>query len=267
MKQHSYLDNGFVTLVDIMGDDAAIEAAARMSYGQGTRPTSDTRALIRYLMRHQHSSPFEMGVVRFHLKIPIFVMRQLVRHRTASINEQSLRYSESSHDYYLPEVSRMNKQSTDNKQGSADEIVAHAKEARFEIAKLHSTTCTVYDELLDGGLTRELARNVLPVSLYTELVWQCNLRNFFHFLKLRLHPHAQMEIRELAATMLKLVEEAGNFSLSIEAWKDYDLLSETFSNEEMRIIRRALDGNTLQAAISKSNLSDREKRELREKLS
>ena len=161
-----YLDHGHVVLLDFMGSDEDIEYAARMSYADGTRTVSDTKRLLDYLMRHEHSSPFEMAEFKFQIKMPIFVVRQLVRHRTACINETSLRYSVATDDFYLPDISRFNPQSTTNKQCSGDTIIEDHYDARQTIVGACVDSFTAYHELLDMGLSRELARGVLPVNGY-----------------------------------------------------------------------------------------------------
>jgi thymidylate synthase (FAD) len=186
-----YLDHGFVGFVESMGSDESIERAARMSYGQGTRQKTETRALLRYLLRHHHTSPFEMGEVIFHLKVPIFVMRQLVRHRTASLNEYSGRYSEMTDEFYTPDPSRLQAQSTVNKQGSGAVLDQPVTEKIKDVMEWVQTAAYHnYQLCLENGLSRELSRIVLPVSNYTELYWKCDLNNLFKFLRLRLDPHA-----------------------------------------------------------------------------
>ena len=196
-------EHGFVRLVDIMGSDGDIADAARVSYGKGTRAVSDNRNLIRYLVRHKHTSPLEMASVKFHLKLPIFVMRQLVRHRTAKLNEYSGRYSVMSDDCYVPEPEYIQPQSMSNKQGRAGELSDGWKRKYKTIISDITTKAIIAYELLlgnktieHGGLTRELARTVLPVSNYTECYWKIDLHNFFHFCKLRMDSHAQQEIQD-----------------------------------------------------------------------
>jgi thymidylate synthase (FAD) len=265
--------HGYVKLLEVMGNDEEVENAARISYGQGTRKTSQTRNLIRYLMRHKHTSPFEMCEVKFHLKLPIFIMRQLVRHRTANINEYSGRYSIMSDEFYLPAEADVNVQSDQNNQGRGkllDEdnkmlvlgrmvaITDQAKECYRQIVDP-----TPLDGFYEGfpGIARELARTVLPVSNYTECIWKIDLHNFFHFSKLRMDSHAQKEIRDYADAMYTLVKPL--FPICCEAFEDYVQNAKTFSAKEMKIIRENLNGSWV---MSKYGLSERESKEFLEKL-
>lgn len=235
-RYRAYLDHGFVGLVETMGSDFTIDESARMSYGQGTRSVSDTRNLLRYLIRNYHTSPIEMGEVRFHLKIPIFVMRQLVRHRTANLNEYSGRYSEMVDEFYLPEQSRIQLQSTTNKQGSGDQLATEKQRKILKrIQDQHETAYGVYRESLDDGVARELARITLPVSNYTELYWKCDLNNFFKMLRLRMDPHAQKEIVDMANLMYELAKP--HFPLCFEAFEDYHLNGVSLSQMEIGIIK------------------------------
>lgn len=246
-------EHGFVRLLEVMGSDQTIEESARISYGDGTRKTSETRNLLRYLMRHKHTSPFEMAEVRFHLKLPIFVMRQLIRHRTANVNEYSGRYSIMSEDFYLPAESSVNEQSPINNQGRGQEVDENNKmlilgsmNAVNDMA--HSTYKRIVDpQPTDGfhegfkGVARELGRTILPVSNYTEVIWKSDLHNFFHMVKLRIDPHAQEEIRDFANAMYELVKP--HFPLSSEAFEDYSLNSVTFSGPEMRFLKEWIIGD------------------------
>ena len=251
---------GFVKLLDVMGDDEEIENSARISYGEGTRKVNQTRNLIRYLMRHKHTSPFEMCEVKFHLKLPIFIMRQLVRHRTANLNEYSGRYSVMSNEFYLPEGDYLAKQSTTNSQGRG-EVLEQEGLLQFEFNRIYDGASTAYQVLLEEDLSRELARAVLPVANYTECIWKIDLHNFFHFVKLRSDSHAQREIRDYADAMYELVKP--NFPLCCEAFEDYVQGATTFSKQEMEIIREKLDGSW---TMSDYNLSERESKEFIEKL-
>lgn len=236
-----YLDHGFVGLVETMGSDDTVEQSARLSYGKGTRKVGDTRGLIRTLVRNWHTSPLEMAEVRFHLKIPIFVMRQLVRHRTASLNEYSGRYSEMVDEFYIPPLERMQVQSTTNKQGSGEALDGVMADA---LQKLMKKTCDdafySYSDLLKQNVSRELARIVLPVNNYTEIFWKCDIKNFFGMLKLRLDPHAQKEIVDLADIMYQLAKPY--FPILCEAFEDYWLNGVSFSAMEMEIIRTLMEG-------------------------
>ena len=254
-------EHGFVKLLDVMGNDEEVENAARISYGEGTRKTSQTRNLIRYLMRHKHTSPFEMCEVKFHLKLPIFVMRQLVRHRTANLNEYSGRYSVMSDDFYFPKGKNLKPQSTTNKQGREDGELRNPGEIEFELFRIFDGAKNAYHNLLDWDLSRELARIVLPVSNYTEVIWKIDLHNFFHFYRLRGDDHAQDEIQHFAEAMWNLVEP--HFPICCEAFTDYVLEAKTFSKKEMAIIKDNLNGSWV---MSKYGLSDRESREFLDKL-
>lgn len=225
---------GFVGLVETMGSDSTIEQSARVSYGSAPRGQADRRALIRYLMRHRHSSPFEQAEVRFHIKLPIFVMRQLVRHRTANLNEYSGRYSEMSSEMYMPEHWR--KQSKENKQGSGEDFEDRENEnLRDQAGFSMGNSYIAYREYERAGVAKELARIVLPVANYTELYWKIDLHNFFHFLKLRTDKHSQFEIREFAEAMLELAKP--HFPLSFAAWEDYVLNAITLSRMEVDLLR------------------------------
>jgi len=230
------LDKGFIRLVDSMGSDDAIVQAARVSYGKGTTKRNRDKALIRYLLRHRHSTPFEMVELKFHAKMPIFVARQWVRHRTANINEYSLRYSEAQHDFYIPEKKDIHFQSKFNMQGRdgaevpsklKDKVVKHFEE-------MSQKTFEIYDELNEAGIARELARGILPVNLYTEWYWKNDLHNIFHFLRLRMDEHAQYEIRVFADAMAKFVK--GIVPIAYEAFEDYHLNGMYFSNIERKLL-------------------------------
>ena len=244
-------EHGFVRLVDIMGSDGDIADAARVSYGKGTRAVSDNRNLIRYLVRHKHTSPLEMASVKFHLKLPIFVMRQLVRHRTAKLNEYSGRYSVMSDDCYVPESEYIQPQSMSNKQGRGGELSDGWKQKyKTIISDITNKTKVAYELLLGnktiehGGLTRELARTVLPVSNYTECYWKIDLHNFFHFCKLRMDSHAQQEIRDYAIPMFEMVKP--HFPIATEAFEDYILDSITLSRLEKNVLEYVFNHFPLQ---------------------
>jgi thymidylate synthase (FAD) len=259
------LDHGFVRLVDHMGSDGAVVQAARTSYGDGTKSVSADTALIRYLMRHQHTSPFEMCQVKLHIKIPIFVMRQLVRHRTASLNEYSGRYSVMTDEFYVPEDHMVKPQSQTNNQGRAGELSeTNVAGAKWFIQTANEMSYDIYKALLGptedtdkrdvvfdpydpndpmfdpdfNGIARELARTVLPVSNYTELYWCQNLRNLFHLIKLRWDKHAQEEIRILANAIYDLVLPL--FPASVKAFDDYVRLGVSLSRMEKEIFERII---------------------------
>lgn len=240
LRQIDILDHGFVRLVDWMGDDAAICQAARVSYGDGTKSVSEDRDLIRYLLRHRHTTPFEMVEFKFHCKMPIFVARQWIRHRTASVNEVSGRYSQLKDEYYVPVPERMQKQSKKNKQGSAEQLPAgDAVGVQVCMEVTADRSFHAYHELLDiYGLSRELARLPVPVSTYTEWYWKMDLHNLFHFLKLRMDEHAQWEIRQYANAIFELIQPV--IPVACKAFQDYVLNAVTFSADEMDIILERL---------------------------
>ena len=236
IKVHKH---GFVRLVEVMGTDDAIVQAARVSYGEGTKSVSNDRALIRYLIRHRHTSPIEMCEVKFHIKLPIFVMRQLVRHRTASINEYSGRYSIMSDDFYIPEFEYLKPQSQTNKQGRegsfSETIQNHLISIIDEVTTLAKDK---YKILLQRDLARELARIILPVNNYTECYWKLNLHNLFHFLKLRLDDHAQKEIQDFSNVIWQLVQP--RFPIASEAFDDYIRYGYNLSRMEVLALKDLL---------------------------
>ncbi len=264
---------GFVKLLDVMGDDEEVENSARISYGEGTRKVNQTRNLIRYLMRHKHTSPFEMCEVKFHLKLPIFIMRQLVRHRTANLNEYSGRYSVMSDEFYLPEGDYLAKQSTTNSQGRG-EVLEQQGLLQFEFNRIYDGASMAYQVLLEHDLSREVARALLPVANYTECIWKIDLHNFFHFVKLRSDSHAQREIRDYADAMYELVKP--NFPICCEAFEDYMQGATTFSKQEMGVIKELLEYADTKAELAgmsvkdvgvlESKLGKRESQEFLEKL-
>ena len=243
VKEQTIHKHGFVRLIDVMGDDSSIADAARVSYGTGTRSVSDNRNLIRYLVRHKHTSPLEMVEVKFHLKLPIFVMRQLVRHRTASLNEYSGRYSIMSDDCYVPDLDYIQPQSQTNKQGRGDDGLSDRWKTRYQetINDIRYKCLVAYDFLIGnesvehGGLTRELARTVLPVSNYTECYWKMDLHNFFHFCRLRMDDHAQQEIQDYAKAMYEMVKP--EVPIAAEAFEDYSLYSISLSRMELSVLQ------------------------------
>lgn len=233
------LDKGFIRLVDSMGGDEAIVQAARVSYGKGTTKTSQDRGLIRYLMRHRHTTPFEMVELKFHCKMPIFVARQWVRHRTANINEYSLRYSEARDDFYIPDPENIQYQSTLNKQGRSGEIPPELKTKVIQaFEKISRESFDLYAELNAAGIARELARAILPVNIYTEWYWKNDLHNILHFLHLRMDTHAQYEIRVYAEAMAAIVKKIA--PMAYEAFQDYRVKGLRFSQIEQDIFRQKL---------------------------
>lgn len=203
------LDHGFVRVIDYMGDDAAIVQAARVSYGAGTKTVNEDAGLIDYLMRNRHTSPFEMCELKLHVKLPIFVARQWVRHRTANMNEYSLRYSEAKDETYLPLADRLAKQGRANKQGSGEPLTPpEATGVQALIEETSKEAHDTYRQLLDVyGLARETARMVLPLNTYTEFYWKLDLHNLLHFTNLRMDKHAQSEIVAYAEVIWRIINE------------------------------------------------------------
>ena len=237
------LDKGFVKLVEVMGDDSSIVQSARVSYGKGTKSVSEDEGLIRYLMRHQHSTPFEMVEFKFHCRMPIFVARQWIRHRTANVNEVSARYSEMPDWFYEPEAELCTTQSAQNKQGGTGTQVENAAALAASFPKTQSEAYEKYEEYIEAKMRRELARVNLPVSLYTEWYWKIDLHNLFHFLKLRLDAHAQYEIRVFGEAMAELVKE--KVPMAWKAFEDYSLHGAHFSRLELEALKRLISGQEL----------------------
>ncbi|MCH8273686.1 MAG: FAD-dependent thymidylate synthase, partial [Armatimonadetes bacterium] len=241
-KELKVLDKGYVRLVDYLGGDARIVQSARVSYGPGTKTVREDRGLINYLMRNQHTSPFEQVILTFHCKMPIFVARQWVRHRTARLNEISARYSVMPDEFYLPESEQMRIQSKRNKQGRDAETIP-PEQALEMIATLESEQKKIYEsyeEMLEAGLARELARISLPVSLYTEWYWQIDLHNLFHFLHVRMDEHAQWEIREYAKALAKCAKAVA--PMAFESWEEQVFFAVRFSRTECRALAATLEG-------------------------
>lgn len=257
------LNHGYVALLDKMGSDTAIVDAARISYDR--RGKSADRALLRYLLRHRHTSPFEMAEMKFELKMPIFVARQWVRHRTANMNEMSARYTELPDDFFIPESLAV--QSKDNKQGRGEQMPSEAYEDVIRAMRFaHGDSYSVYAELLEKGVARELARGVLPVNIYTKMVWKMDLHNLMHFLHLRLHSHAQEEIRAYAEQIERLM--GLYFPMTAEAFRDYIRDSYTCSRMEINMLRELLvsidSDETFESLCRTAGMSDREIKEFRE---
>ncbi len=241
-KEFPVLDKGFVRLVDYMGGDDRIVQSARVSYGSGTKSFREDKGLINYLLRNDHTSPFEQVVFTFHTKMPIFVARQWVRHRTARVNEISGRYSVMKNDFYLPSAEDIAFQSSDNKQGrSEEEIPAELKtKVREMLEAEQNKVYENYTSLLEENVARELARINLPLSLYTEWYWQMDLKNMFHFLKLRMDEHAQMEIRVYADEIHKLVSKV--CPIAMEAFDNHIRGSVRFSAAELDALNKVMSG-------------------------
>lgn len=245
------LDKGFVRLVDYMGSDSRIVQAARVSYGDGTKTVREDKGLISYLLRNEHTSPFEQVVFTFHVKLPIFVARQWIRHRTARLNEISGRYSVMKNEFYVPAEEDIAFQSTDNKQGrSSGAVPAELRKTVLEeITDGQKKAYDSYTGLIENGIARELSRINLPLSLYTEWYWQIDLHNLFHFLKLRLDGHAQKEIRDYAAVMYEIASKVCPYAC--EAFDNHVLKSVKLSEKEKNAVKALLEGKT-------PDLTDRE---------
>jgi thymidylate synthase (FAD) len=235
------LDKGFVRLVDYMGGDQRIVQSARVSYGEGTKNVRQDRALIHYLMKHWHTSPFEQVQLTFHAKMPIFIARQWIRHRTARLNEISGRYSVMKDEFYVPEPDKVSFQSVNNKQGRGEPLpIDQAETVIAQLEKEQRDAYTGYMQMLDNGVARELARTNLPVSLYTEWYWQIDLHNLFHFIRLRADSHAQYEIRAYAEALAMCAKAVA--PLAYEAFEEHILGSVHFSRAECAALARMLEG-------------------------
>src|SRR5579883_1665592 len=265
------LNHGFIRVIDYMGDDAAIVQAARVSYGRGTKKVHEDAGLIRYLMRHWHSTPFEMAEIKYHVKLPIFVARQWIRHRTANVNEYSARYSRLPDEFYVPDPAQLAVQSSVNRQGRGQALDPDQAARVIELLREDARRC--YDdyiwllneneagETIDAdrsGLARELARINLTLGTYTEWYWKTDLYNLMHFLRLRADPHAQYEIRVYAEAMLETLKRW--VPHTAEAFMEYRLGAAQISASGLAVIRRLLAGETVSAEAS--GLSKREWREL-----
>jgi len=252
------LDHGFVRVIDYMGDDAAVVQAARVSYGRGTRKTSEDEGLIRYLMRHYHSTPFEMCEIKYHVKLPIFIARQWIRHRTANVNEYSARYSILDKEFYIPAPEHLAAQSSNNRQGRGDVLEGEAAARVLNLLRQDAEqTYGHYEDMLDEdniGLARELARMNLTLNTYTQWYWKTDLHNLFHFLRLRADQHAQYEIRVYAEAMMETVKAW--VPLSYAAFCDYRLGAVTFSAKMLAVIKAMLAGEPV--SQGESGLSKRE---------
>lgn len=264
------LDHGFLRVVDYMGDDAAVVQAARVSYGRGTRRVQEDAGLIRYLMRHRHSTPFEMCELKLHVKLPVFVARQWIRHRTANVNEYSARYSILDREFYVPAPEHLAAQSSANRQGRG--TVLQGEEATQVLDWLREDATRTFDRYrtmlnedeagapIDSsrqGLARELARMNLTLATYTQWYWKTDLHNLLHFLSLRADPHAQYEIRAYAEKLFPVM--AAWVPLTWAAFQDYRLTAATFSGPMLACLRRMLSGEAVDQ--EQSGLSKREWRE------
>ncbi len=269
------LDHGFVRVIDYMGDDAAVVQAARVSYGKGTKKVSEDAGLIKYLMRHRHSTPFEMCEIKFHVKLPIFVARQWIRHRTANVNEYSARYSILDREFYVPSAEQLGGQSSNNRQGRGGVLAGEEAARVLKILREDAETCYAhYEELLnvreDGsvldesreGLARELARMNLPLNYYTQWYWKVDLHNLLHFLSLRADSHAQYEIRVYADAMLEMVKRW--VPAVYAAFCEYRMGGAHLSRTGLDIVKRLLSGEPV--TQESSGLSKREWGELMQSL-
>ena len=246
------LDKGFIRIVDYMGNDSSIVQAARVSYGKGTKKKSLDEGLIRYLLRHKHTTPFEMCEIKLHVKLPIFIARQWIRHRTANVNEYSARYSILEDEFYIPKIANLAEQSSLNKQGRGKKIDKELASRIIKILKDDSTRCynnylwmlnenntQVYDEARDS-LSRELARINLTLNTYTEWYWKIDLHNFMHFLSLRADHHSQYEIRAYADVLIKILKKW--VPLTYKAFCSYMLHSAELSQEALQVIKELIKG-------------------------
>ena len=245
---HEVLDHGFIRVIDYMGDDSAIVQAARVSYGAGTKHVQNDEGLIRYLMRHWHSTPFEMCEIKLHVKLPVFVARQWIRHRTANVNEYSARYSILDREFYIPQPEQLAAQSTVNNQGRGEVLTGEEATRVLEILKRDAAQCyDDYEAMLSQegqqGLARELARMNLPMNIYTQWYWKTDLHNLFHFLRLRADSHAQYEIRVFAEAIAETVKDW--VPLAYAAFEDYRMGGVTLSSKAIDVLKRRLAGETV----------------------
>ena len=265
------LDHGFIRVIDYMGDDSSIVQSARVSYGKGTKKVSTDEGLIRYLMRHWHSTPFEMCEIKYHVKLPIFIARQWIRHRTANVNEYSARYSILDKEFYIPEKNQLSAQSTSNRQGRGDLITGEQADEVLKILKDDAVrTYDNYEKMLneryDGsiidknksGLARELARMNLTLNSYTQWYWKTDLLNLLHFLFLRADSHAQYEIRVYAESMLETVKKW--VPITYNAFLDYRVGAIHISSKGKKLLKKMINGE--KCNFEESELSKREWNEL-----
>ena len=259
---------GHVRCIDFLGNDNAIVQMARVSYGEGTKTVNEDRGLIRYLMEHKHTSPFEGCMIKLHLKMPIFVARQWVRHRTASMNEYSLRYSEMRDEFYVPDLSEIQLQSKSNKQGSEEGLSQTMQEEfRLMVETTNKNCMDEYKDSLEAGVAREMARITLPLTAYTEFYWQISLHNLLHFLRLRCDGHAQKQIRDYADVILQMVNTW--VPLTAEAFHDFVMESKSFSRIEMNLlhmITQAMPVEFGMERMKKAGLNERQAAAFLEKI-
>ena len=255
MEEIKCLDKGFVRLVDHIGDDSRIVQAARVSYGKGTKTVNEDKGLIDYLIRHKHTSPLEMVSFTFHCKMPIFVARQWVRHRTAKLNEISGRYSEMKNEFYVPDASRIQKQSKDNKQGSGECM----DDPDYWVTQFNGEQDLIYgayEHKLEAGMAKELARINLPLSLYTEWYWTMDLHNLFHFINLRADEHAQYEIRVYADAIKELIKPIVPYA--VESFERHIQGAVSFGKEEQRVLNKLTKFVDIAEVATEMGLSEKE---------
>ena len=268
------LDHGFVRVIDYMGDDSAIVQSARVSYGKGTKQISNDKGLIKYLMRHRHSTPFEMCEIKFHIKLPIFIARQWIRHRTANVNEYSARYSILDKEFYIPSIENVAAQSTINNQGrgevlSSDEAAEVISILKKDAEQTYANYETLLNENPNGesidsskpGVARELARMNLTLNTYTQWYWKIDLNNLLHFLALRADAHAQYEIRVYADIMMDIVKKW--VPIAADAFEDYRLGGTEVSAKEINLLKKLLKGEKV--SFEDEGISKREWSELQKK--
>ena len=268
------LDHGFVRVIDYMGDDSAIVQSARVSYGKGTKQISNDKGLIKYLMRHRHSTPFEMCEIKFHIKLPIFIARQWIRHRTANVNEYSARYSILDKEFYIPSMENVAAQSTINNQGRGEALSSEeAAEVISILKKDAEQTYANYETLLNEnpegesidstkpGVARELARMNLTLNTYTQWYWKIDLNNLLHFLALRADAHAQYEIRVYADIMMDIVKKW--VPIAADAFEDYRIGGTEVSAKEINLLKKLLKGE--KTSFEDEGISKREWSELQKK--
>tara|TARA_B100001094_G_scaffold319630_1_gene364735 strand:- start:196 stop:1131 length:936 start_codon:yes stop_codon:yes gene_type:complete len=273
-KPFDVLDHGFVRVIDYMGDDSAIVQSARVSYGKGTKKISNDKGLIKYLMRHRHSTPFEMCEIKFHIKLPIFIARQWIRHRTANVNEYSARYSILDKEFYIPSIENVASQSVVNNQGRGEVLSSEeASEVISILKKDAEQTYANYESLLNEnaegealdnskpGVARELARMNLTLNTYTQWYWKIDLNNLLHFLALRADTHAQYEIRVYADIMLDIVKKW--VPITYEAFEDYRIGGTELSRKELNLIKKMMKGEN--TSFEDEGISNREWTELKRK--
>lgn len=251
--QHPVLSHGFVVLVDYMGNDGAIVQAARVSYGMGTKSVRDDHALLRYLLRHRHTTPFEMVEFKFLVRLPIYVARQMIRHRTASVNEYSARYSIVPDEFDLPAAEEIRRQSTRNRQGRGEPLPSETSTRfRSELDRVCQEAYRSYREALDAGVARETARLILPLAYYTQWYWKIDLYNLLHFLSLRLDPGAQEEIRRYAAELARIARVV--CPVALDAFEEYQLGGLSLGRREQKAVKALLEGATPEAACAAAGL-------------